>query len=470
MKNNHEFDEIIDVVVIGTGFAGLAAAIEARNAGASVCILEKMNACGGNSIISDGGIAAPDTVLQRQNGIIDSKELLYKDMFKAGQGLNHPDLVKTLVDNACQAFEWSEDYLGVEYLNKIDIFGGHSVFRCYTANGVTGATIIKKQLEKAEALGVEVRMRHHFRGFILNSDGDIEGIRVRAGYHYLDETQGVDLSIGIRNGVVMATGGFGSDVAFRMAQDPRLSEAVDTTNKPFATAEALKEALRIGAMPIHLSCIQLGPWASPDEKGYGVGPMFSEYIVFQYGIMINPIDGSRFVNELADRKTLSDKMLEIGSPCIGLADSKAVAVSGWSIEKGLEKNVVHRFESLTELAQHYALNTELLEQTVNRFNLCFEYKEDVAFGKPLLEKASPIDTPPFYGIRLWPKVHHTMGGLGINEKAQVIDLDGKVIKKLYAAGEVCGGVHGASRLGSCSITDCLVFGRIAGRNAALDVK
>lgn len=109
---------------------------------------------------------------------------------------------------------------------------------------------------------------------------------------------------------------------------------------------------------------------------------------------------------------------------------------------------------------------ENVKETIIKFNESFKDRVDNSFGKPLIENAEPVVNPPYYSIRLWPKVHFTMGGIRINKNAEVIDLDGNVIKGLFAAGEVTGGVHGASRLGSCSITDCLVFGHIAGKNSA----
>ncbi len=465
-KINH-WDEEADVVVIGSGFAGLSAAIEAHKAGASVIVLEKMKAVGGNSIISDGGIAAPGTKLQEKYGIRDSADRMYKDMLKAGLGLNDPELLSVLVNNAKDAFEWSIDYLGVEYLDRVDVFGGHSLPRCYTAKNVSGLTIIKKQIDKMKEFHMNVRLKSYSKNLIYSLDQRrVCGVVVRDDYDYKNPEKGQDITIKAEKGVILASGGFGSDVAFRKAQDPRLSEKIDTTNKPFAAAEVIKQAICAGAMPVQLSHIQLGPWASPDEKGYGVGPQFSEYIVFQYGVIIDPATGCRFINELSDRKTLSDKLLLIGHPCVGLADSKAVKNSGWNIDRGMKKKVVRKLDTLEELASFYEIPHKKLEQTIKDFNKSFKDGVDKKFGKPFIEKAVPIVHPPYYGIRLWPKVHFTMGGIRINTHAQVMDLDGKVIEGLYAAGEVTGGVHGASRLGSCSITDCLVFGRIAGKYAA----
>jgi len=458
-------NETFDVIVIGSGFAGLTAAIEAREAGASVVVLEKMKAPGGNSIISDGGIAAAGTALQKKFGYEDSPELMYSDMMKAGLGLNHPELVRVVAERSNEVFQWSIDHLGVEYMDRVDHFGGHSVQRCYTAAGRTGATILHRQVVKLRELGVEIRLGWFLKTFIRSQEGRVCGVRVREGYDYKDPGAGTDMVINAGKAVVLATGGFGNDLAFRVIQDPRLTVEVDTTNKPFATAEALKEALKLGAAPVQLSHIQLGPWTSPDEKGFGDGPVFADYIVFLYGMVVDPETGKRIVNELGDRKTLSDAFLAVGHPCVGIADSKAVDSQGWDISRGLKKGVIKKFQRLEDLASAYDIPLNELQAAMDRYNGFVKDKFDQEFGKPILDDASPVNQPPYYGIRLWPKVHFTMGGVQINVRGQVVDLDQAPIKGLYAAGEVSGGVHGACRLGSCAITECLVFGRIAGRNA-----
>ena len=309
---------------------------------------------------------------------------------------------------------------------------------------------------------------HTFKAFIRNSEGRIIGVVLNEGWDYKSPNTGIQRAIRSKKAVILATGGFGSDIPFRTAQDPRLTEEIDTTNKPSATAEALKEALRIGAMPVHLSHIQLGPWGSPDEKGYGVGSRFSDYIVFPYGIIIDPGTGRRIVNELSDRKAVSEAILNTGHPCLGIVDSQAVEQSGWNITPCLEKGIVTQFSQLQALASYHGISAGTVKLTVDKFNRCVENKIDKEFGKPILSGAAPVFSPPYFAIRLWPKVHHTMGGVQINVMGQVIGLDYQPIKGLYAAGEVAGGIHGACRLGSCAVTDCLVFGRIAGKNAATE--
>ena len=465
-----KWDEEADVVVIGSGFAGLAAAIDAKNAGSSVIILEKMKGYGGNSVISDGVIASVGTSLQLKAGIHDSPQLMYEDMLRAGLGLNQPDLVRTVAKNSDEILKWTMEYLGVKYKNRVDQSGGHSVPRGHTTHNHSGSAIIKQMLAKIKTLGMRVRTKIYLQNILKDSDDRVCGVLVRDGYIYPNAKSGVPRYIKAHKAVILATGGFANDIDFRTTQDPRLNREVDSTNKFSTTAEALKEAMRIGAMPVHLSCIQLGPWASPDEKFYGIGPDFASYIAFPYGIIIDPKAGNRFVNELADRKTRADAILNIGYPCIGIADVKGVEQSGKSIDHCLRKGVVRKFGQVDEIADYYKIPVKPLKDTIKRYNIYVENRLDEEYGKPILTGVEPLKNPPYYCIRLWPKVHHTMGGVLINSKAQAMDLMNKPIKGFYAAGEVTGGVHGACRLGSCAITDCLVFGRIAGRNAALGSK
>ncbi|MCF8070151.1 MAG: flavocytochrome c [Desulfobacterales bacterium] len=468
IKLPDQWDEETDVIVIGSGFAGLAAAIEAKNTGSSVIILEKMKGYGGNSTISDGMMAAPGTDFQNRAGIQDSPRRLYEDMLKAGLNLNHKDLVRTLVDNAIDIFNWTTDYLGVEFREQVVLMGGHSVARSHITHNHSGSAIIKKQLEKIESLGMRVRTRAYLEHFIQDPEGRVCGVAIREGYQFPDSSSGVRKLIKSGKGVILAAGGFANDIPFRTVHDPRLTEDVGHTNKSATTAEALKEALKIGAMPVHLSWIQLGPWASPDEKHDGSASDFSDMIVFPYGIMVDPKTGKRFVNELADRKVMSDAILDLGYPAIGIADVKGIEVSGYNIDHCIKKGIVKAFTQIDEMAEYYKIPLLQLKESISTYNKSVADKSDSELGRPIADDACPMNHSPFYSIRLWPKIHHTMGGVLINTDAQVLDLEKNPIRGLYAAGEITGGIHGACRLGSCAITDCLVFGRIAGRNAAME--
>lgn len=460
------WDQTCDVLVVGSGFAGLAAAIEARSAGRSVIVIEKMRGYGGNSTICGGCIAAPGTPMQRARGIQDSAEQMYADMMAAGLGLNHPDLVRTVTENAAHVFQWTVETLGVRYKDRVDPFGGHSVPRGYTTHNRSGSAIVRQLLAKALELEIPIRTRHYLQRLVCDPDGRVSGAVIRQGFRHPDVRSGTPLRIGAHRAVVLATGGFACDVRFREAHDPRLDASVDATTKHSTTGEALKAAMRLGALPVHLSWIQLGPWACPDEKGYGIGPDFAYSVALPHGILVDPKTGMRFVNEMADRRTRVDAMFSRGAPSVAIADAAGVKCSGYRMERCLKKGIVRGFESLTALATHYTLPAETLMTTIARYNQSVSAGRDEAFGKPIFDRTGIIDTPPYYAIRLWPKVHYTMGGLMITPEARVLDLSMSPINGFFAAGEVTGGIHGACRLGCCSITECLVFGRIAGRNAA----
>ena len=461
-----EWDEQKDVVVIGSGLAGLCAAIEADRAGASVIVIEKMKATGGNTRISDGGVAAPNNYLQKERGIADSPELFGQDMLRAGLGLNHPDLVKMVAEKANEAIEWTRETLGVKYLDRLDRFGGHSVARCLTTRNHTGADFIKAQSAFLKQKGIEIRTRCLLTRLQTDDQGVVRGVRIRSEYTFPDGKSGVARNIRANRAVVLATGGFGGDIRFRMVQNPRLDESVGTTNHRGAMADGLIAALKLHAAPVHLSCIQLGPWGCADETGYGRGASFASYSVYPTGILVDPSTGQRIVDEWADRRRRCDAIFKAGHICVGIVDADGAEVAADSLRSCLKRGYVKTYETLTELASAFAMPDGQLETTVRNYNHAIGQGVRDPFGKPLANGAKPLVNPPFYAIRLWPKVHYTSGGIGINSKAQVIDLDSRPVPRLFAAGEVCGGIHGASRLGSCALTECIVFGRIAGQQAA----
>jgi flavocytochrome c len=461
-----DWDEQTDVIVIGSGLAGLAAAIEARQAGASVIVFEKMKVIGGNSRISDGALAAPGNDFQQRRGVADSVDLFYMDMIKAGQGLNHPELVRIVAEQAAAAVEWTRRELGVAYLDRLDRFGGHSAARSLTTRSHCGVDIIKAQARRLGLLGVEIRTRCRLRTLITDDNGGVRGVKIRSEYRFPEEDSGVARNIRAARAVVLATGGFGSDIQFRKLQNPRLDESVGSTNQRGATAEGLVAALKIGALPVHLSWIQTGPWACADEPRYGKGGRFASYSVYATGILVDPATGCRIVNEWGNRQVRAEAILRTGRPCIGVVDTPGAQCASRSLAHGLKSGKIQAFDDLTDLAAAYGMPPDALANTVHDYNRRIIDGETDPLGKPLDQGIRPLSIPPFYAIRLWPKVHYTPGGIGIDANAQVIDLAGRPIPHFFAAGEVSGGIHGASRLGSCALTECLVFGRIAGRQAA----
>jgi len=461
-----KWDDEYDVLVVGSGYAALSAAIEAHEAGVKVAILEKMKVAGGNSIINGGLLAAPGTPLQAKEGIKDSPAVYLADMLKAGLNLNHIELARIVAEQVRDALMWTID-MGVEYKPRLNHLGGHSVPRTYNTTNSSGSGIVRVMLDKVKSLGIPLKTRTKVTTLFQDDSGRIQGVEVRERYKHGDETSGKVKAIRARKGVILATGGFSKDEPFRKAQDPRLAAEfnVDSTNQPGATSEAMREAMRIGGNPVHLSWIQLGPWASADEQGFGVGSMFSILAAFPFGFMVDADTGKRFVNELADRKTRADIMLTRKRPPVVITDQNGVEFAS-TLPQCLERGVVKKYDSIEEVAAANDIPVSALTETLGKYNGYVAKGEDVEFGKRFREGHGQLKAP-FYAIRLWPKVHHTMGGLQIDTEARVISNDTwKPIDGLYAAGEVCGGVHGASRLGSCAIAECLVFGRIAGKVAA----
>ncbi|MBI9045762.1 MAG: flavocytochrome c [Anaerolineaceae bacterium] len=458
----NKWDEEADVLVIGSGFAGLSAALKAHDGGAKVKILEKMPMAGGNSTINGGAVSAVNSPLQQEQGIEDTVELMYQDMLKAGLYFNHSELARMVAENCNEAVQWTINELGVEYTDTLVQFGGHSVARSYATKVGTGFGIIKQMLAKVEELGIDLTLEAKVVKLYKDESGRVVGLMVENAF------SGETLNIKANKAVVLGSGGFSQDVTFRQIQDPRLDENIDCTNHSGATAEVMQEALKIDAMPVQLAYIQLGPWASPDEKGFGLVPWFSVPAGSPWGIIVDPVNGKRFVNELTDRKRKADAILEVGHPTINICDSFGwgKVPPSWDLSPAVEKGIIFKADTIEEIAEHYDIPVEALVETVETYNQYVVDGVDSDFDKPIPPIAEPMVTAPFYAARLWPKVHHCMGGLRINTDAQVIDIDGNPIPGLYAAGEITGGIHGATRLGSASTADCIVFGRIAGINAA----
>ena len=460
-----EWDDEYDVVVIGSGFAGLSAAIEVALSGLTVVVLEKMRIPGGNSAISGGLVSVAGSSLQKAENIDDSADSLYRDMIKAGQEQNHEKLTRIVAERSKEVLDWTLDFLNVQYRDTLNHLGGHSVPRTYVAMSGNGSGILQPMLVKCRELNIPIVMEALFNELIFDESGSVEGVNALYEYHFPYNERGVRKNIKANKGVIVATGGFGSDIDFRRTQDPRLDESIGCTNHAGATSEGLNTLLKSGAVPVHLSHIQLGPWTSSEEQGWGVGTLFSLLAGIPYGIMVDANTGKRFVNELSDRKLRTDAMLSKERITVAITDSKGVKNAN-TLEKCLKKGVVREFETIEELAFYNRIPLEELKDTLKYYKSSIALGRDAEFGRPISKDPNPIENPPFYSIRLSPKVHYCMGGVMINEQAQVISTDNfKPIRRLYAAGEVTGGVHGGSRLGGMSIVESILFGKIAAENS-----
>ena len=472
-EKNVQWDRTVDFLIIGTGFAGFAAALEAHQIGIKqVLLIDKMPAIGGNSIINGGGIAAAGTDMQKERGIQDSADLMFSDIMKAGGYINHPSLARKISDESVATYEWLRDQIGVKFAD-VYYHGGHSVKRSHTVVEKSGAGFINPMNAKCRQWGVPVELRTKAEKLIIGADGRVEGVQVRRGYRFGKENSGKVETIRARMGVLLASGGFSQNVVMRMSHDPRLTADFGSTNHPGATGEMIQQAQMIGANTVQMDWIQLGPWTSPDETGFGLAPQFVESIV-GYGCMVDIATGKRFFKETGNRKERADAIIAIGHPALIYASEKNVkaqtgkAMKRSSFEHAMKNGVICKFDTLEAMADFYKIPVEALKAQNERMNDFLRAKKDEDLGCMFFEDSLPNDEGPYYAARLWPRVHHTMGGLEINDRAQVYDACHKVIPGLYAAGEVTGGVHGQVRLGTVAVSDCIIFGRAAARSALED--
>lgn len=457
-KKGETIEKETDVVVIGGGGAGFAAAVSAKEAGADVILLEKLASVGGNTLISGGEYAAPANELQEKEGIEDSKEQFAKDVEEAG---GDPELIKVLADHATEDAYWLRDDIGVEWLDSLMFFGGHSVKRSLIPAAHTGNELIKNYLNKSEELGIEVQTEADVKE-ILAEDGKIAGVRV--------ETADGEMIVKAKS-VVIASGGFGANDEMTYEFDNEIDEHVLSTNSPGATGDGILMAEELGADTVDMDKIQLYPICDVET---GKLLYCGDTRLVGGALLVNK-EGKRFVEELGTRREIS-MAIKDQTDYVGylLWDETSNETTGTmasnpqEAESLFERGLMVKADTLEELAEHFDIDKDALLETVATFNENSAKEEDPEFNLRML--GWQVKDAPFYMMKAAPAVHHTMGGLKINTEAQVLNKDGEWIDGLYAAGEVTGGIHGSNRLGSVAMSDITVFGRIAGENAAANAK
>lgn len=465
---------VTDVLVVGSGAAGAAAAVEARKAGAQVLVIEKMGSLGGNSVIAQGLMSVPGTPMQRAFGVEDSPEAFAADMLRVSY-CGHPGHIALLAREALSTWKWTVEELGVRWTpDRVEQEIEQSRPRAVVIASGSGAGLMYPLLDRARALGA---------GFVLNeqvvrllerpNDGRIFGVIVR------NTRSGRLRRILARRGVVLAAGGFGADVAFRSFCNARLSERVGTTTQPGSTSEVLREAARVGARTIHLQYIFCIPDANPDEKGWGATWQFSRYAAGAQGLWVVRQTGERFTNEMGSTEERTNAVfdcLRAGRDMVAVADARAArhprsTIFGRDdVENLVARGFVMKFPTLEALAHELGIPFKRLSEEVDQYNDALAKKAHYdRMGRAVNPVAEPMGEGPWYAAPLTAKVLLCGGGVAVDLRARVIAAeDDDPVPGLYAAGEITGGLHGIGYLGSCSLLDALVFGRIAGREAAAE--
>lgn len=453
-----------DVVVIGAGGAGLVAAIEAKNNGAkNVIVLEKMAFAGGNTLISGGEYAAPNNWVQVKKGLKDSNDAFYNDILKGGDNEGDPKLVRVLADNALSGAEWLKDYINMTFEDRQMFFGGHSVERSLVPQGATGVEMISKLLAKAEELNIPVLYETPATELIVDK-GRVTGVKA--------VSEDKEYTFLAKDGVILATGGFGSNLEMRVKYNKDVDENILSTNTVGITGDGITMAEKIGAQLEDMPFIQTYPTCDPIS---GALLYFGDVRLVGGSILVNQ-EGKRFVEELERRDVISMAIKnQTGNAAYQFCDEAQVKLSGVAEHHADEVNYLFnnkllvKADTIKEAADFFEIDAAELEKTVAKYNQYAKDGKDLEFNKR--GKLTPFEAKgPFYIMKAVPAVHHTMGGVKIDENARVINTKGEVIKGLYGAGEVTGDIHGTNRLGSDAIADITVFGRIAGQNVVKDNK
>lgn len=451
-------DDTARVVVIGGGLAGFAAALEAAQAGADVILLEKQGDIGGSSAMSGGCLAFAGTDLQQAQGIADSDELLFRDLLEVGQNENDEALVRAYVEHQMDTYRWLRG-LGVEFSPVVEASSGQSVPRVHT---VDPADMVRLLAARCRATGkVEVRMSTRVQRLERNAQtGRVDAVSV----------EGAGASrIAASGGIVLASGGFSrnGELVHRFAPDCARAFFIGGDGN---VGDGLRMAWALGADFRDMAYI----------KGtFGKHPVdttnnHSCLAVYKGAIAVNQ-DGRRYVDESISYKLLGDACLKQSYGCTYQIMDHAMFLQGdnrvriLDFERRLEDGLMLRADTLDELARMIEVPAESLAHTVAEYNGYVDAGHDPQFGRRHLVHnhgaLARIEQAPFYAYPSTAAVFGTYCGLCVDAAMRVIDVFGRPIEGLYAAGEVVGGLHGAAYMTGSALGKAAIFGRLAARSA-----
>ena len=461
-KKDQEFDT--EVAIIGGGGAGLAAAVSAHQNGAKVLLVEKMPNVGGNTIISGSAFNAVDPKRQSAQGIEDSVEKHFQQTYEGGDKQGDPELVRVLVENAYPTIEWLES-LGMKFTDKVFTVLGALWPRSHKPVEPLGTGYVNTFMNyiNEHKDDITVLTEVEAKELLVNADGAVTG--------FLAEGKNGKITVNAKNGVIVATGGFGANVEMRDQYNtiwPKLTN-IKTTNHRGATGDGIIMAEKVNASIVQMENIQLLPMGDP-VTGSLSGNIEQGV---ENRIFVNA-EGNRFVDEGARRDVMTKALMEQTDSMMWVIVDQHSYPTGdtvnnfnETIDSLVKEGRAYKADTLEDLAKQIGVEPENLVKAVEGFNASVDGAKD-EFGRTLF--MDKLDTAPFYAGKRVPTVHHTMGGIKITPETRVVDQNGEIIKGLFAAGEVTGGIHGSNRLGGNALADVHTFGRIAGATAASEGK
>lgn len=450
-KPNDSVKEDYDLIVIGSGCAGLTCAIQARELGLKPVILEKMETFGGNSMRASSGMNASETIVQLKHGIVEDWHDFYEETYKGGGKLNDPELLEYFASHGALAIDWLAAH-GI-VLDDLTITGGMSRMRTHRPKSLApiGAFLVNNLMKRVKELEIPVVCGVKAERLLTDEKGAVCGVKTARRNVYA-------------NAVVLATGGFSASKDLIAKYRPDL-KAYRTTNHAGATGDGIKLAEEVGAEVMQMDLVQVHPTVQQDtDHAYLIG----EAVRGEGAVLVDG-NGKRFVNELSTRRIVSDAITALKEKSAYLVFDSQVKKRVKAVDFYQKQGLVVEARTLEELAKKLNVKENDLKQTLENWNQAVEKEQDSEFGRKTgMERE--LNQAPYYAIHIAPAIHYTMGGLHIDKQTHVLDKSGNVISGLFACGEVCGGLHGNNRIGGNSISETIIFGRQAGMQAAVESK
>lgn len=429
-----------DVLVIGSGGAGLAASIAAREAGAGVILLEKLGIVGGTTLLSSTAFNAGGSKVQ----LAMEKPYTADDYFQKlekGSGGRDLDNLRQLADLSGPAADWLMS-MGAD-LGRVINGSQHTP----KAGGALGTSLIPTMKKRADALGVEIRLNSCATELLTNDAGRVTGVKVKSPegtYSITSKT------------VVIATGGFASNPEMVRRYTPAWA-GYPSTASIGATGDGIIMAQKVGAAVSQMDLA--GPQVVAYDTGHGAVSLTN--VRYNGAILVNQ-EGKRFVNELGLTPEIGSAIkMQSGGVAYLIFDEASIEHAAL-MQTYKDRGYFAEASTLNELAVKFGIDANGLNETVARWHKVYDTKVDEAFGRKD-SIFSRIDRAPFYGQKISPASQTTYGGVVRDLKGRALKADGSVLAGLYVAGEA------ASQYGQ-GVSIGVVTGRLAGMNAAEEAK